>query len=77
MRQIWLDEFTEDPKKFDRRFIKINNMEQLRRMLSRKIYGTKKYLELGDWEAPILQEMIDHESLLDIADKSEVIDINK
>lgn len=34
-------------------------------------------MKLGDWEAPLLQNMLDQEALLDIAHKSEVIDINK
>ena len=77
MRQIWLDEFNENPKKSDWRFIKVHDIEQLRRLLSTKFYGTKNHLKFGDWEAPFLQELIDREKLLDIGHNSEVIDINK
>lgn len=53
-RQIWLDEFESDPKKFDQKFIKINNVEELRRLLANKIYGTKPHLPKGHWEKPLL-----------------------
>ena len=41
MRKIWVDEFQNDPKSTDRSFIKVNNIEQLRRLFSNTIYGTK------------------------------------
>ena len=46
-------------------------------MLANKIYGTKQHLPKGHWQEPMLQQMLDQEFMLDIAHKSEVIDINK
>ena len=41
MRKIWADEFQNDPKSTDRSFIKVNNIEQLRRLFSNTIYGRR------------------------------------
>ena len=59
MRHIWLQEQQKDQRKFDQRFIKVHNLEELRRLLARELYGTKPHLSRSDWEVPFLQAFLD------------------
>ena len=59
MRNIWQDEFAKDPKKFEHKFIKLENVAQLRRLLANSLYGTRQHLPKGSWEAPFVQAFID------------------
>lgn len=54
MRTLWMMEYKNDRKRFDQRFIQIDNIQQLRRLLANKHYGTKPHLPKEKWEAPML-----------------------
>ena len=77
MRHLWLQQWKEDPKRFDQKFIKVNNVSELRRLLATQLYGTKTHMQLGTWEAPLLQSILDQDKVIDVNAKSEVIDVNK
>ena len=59
MRHQWQLESQKDPKASDSKFIKFNSMEELRRILAKRTYGTKTYLNKKDWERPFLQSYLD------------------
>ena len=55
----------------------MHNIEELRRLLAKELYGTKTYLKKGEWEVPFLQAILDQDKLIDLCARSEVIDVNK
>ena len=59
MRYLWAEELKSDKRKLDEKFVKVNSIQQLRRLLAGELYGTKTYLHKGTWEAPICQSIID------------------
>ena len=55
----------------------MTSIDELRRLIARETYGTKAHLKLGEWEAPLCQAFIDQDKVIDLCDKSEIIDVNK
>ena len=52
-------------------------MDELQRIFTNQLFGHVSEIKKPDWERPVLQAVLDQDSLLDVADKSEVIDLNK
>ena len=75
MHQKWLRDLKNDKASFNQEFIQIKNIDELRRVVARQTYGTKPY-KRGEQEAPFLQAILDQDGLLDLSDRSDVIDVN-
>ena len=50
-------------------------MEDPRRILAKRTYGTRTYLGEKEWERPFLQSYLDQEGVIDCCDDAENIDL--
>ena len=57
--------------------MKVYNLDELRRLLSKELYGTRPYVNKNDWEVPFLQAFVDQDRMIDLGSRSEIIDIKK
>lgn len=78
VRQIWLKEFDEDPMSKEQTFIKVRNIDELRRLFAKTAYATQLADKEGHSEALFLQSFVDQDNLLDLSScGQDVIDLNK